>query len=150
MITVDQLIAEAETWIGTPIAPVGAVKHEKCNCLGMAGGIARSLGLDNAYKAFAPYEGHGLPPKPTFLIRGLRQHLRRVSGEWKRGHLLLINNNNGRVDATHVALCTGPKSMIDPGGKKVHPAKITTSSHPNIGKSVRVIEWYEIPGVKYD
>jgi cell wall-associated NlpC family hydrolase len=143
MITVDHLISEAETWIGTPVRDVGSIKQEKCNCVGMCGGVARDLGLEKIWQAFKIYDGHRLPPQPFFLIRGLRKNLKKVVGrKWQRGDLLLINTKNGRPDATHVALCTGFNSMINPSGKRVHSRAIN--------KDVKIIEWYEIPGVKYD
>jgi hypothetical protein len=143
MITVDRLIAEAETWIGTPVMGSGAVKGERCNCVGFCGGVARDLGLEIAWRLVEGFQGHALPPENFFLIKFLREHLVRVRKQpWRRGHLLLINTENNRPDATHLVLCTGPKSMINPAGKRVHPARID--------KSVRIIEWYEIPGVTYD
>lgn len=142
MLSVDELVAEAETWIGTPIRRSGSTKGVRCNCLGMCAGVARDLGLTEAWEAFAPYEGHQLPPSPFFLIRSLRKHLNRVAGVRKRGHLVLINTENNRPDATHVALCAQPFLLIDPGGRSVHKRRVT--------RDIKIIEWYEIPGVKYD
>jgi cell wall-associated NlpC family hydrolase len=143
MITVEQLLAEAMTWLDTPVRYSGSIKGEQVNCLGMAGGIAKELGLRQAYEAFEPYEGSGMPPEHHFLIKGLRQHLIRVPSKTPAaaGMLLLINNGGARPDATHVALCISRSKMINPGGSKVHIAPM---------KSVRVVEKYLIPGVDYE
>jgi cell wall-associated NlpC family hydrolase len=143
VITLQELLWEADEWVGTPIRQSGSIKQQQCNCLGMCGGIARELGLQQAWDAFQPYEGSGIPPEHHFLIKGLRQHLKRVKSTVKpaAGHLLLIHQGGTRPDATHVALCVGPNKMINPAGKHVHYAAL---------KNVRIIEKYEIPGVKYE
>jgi cell wall-associated NlpC family hydrolase len=143
MITVDELVAEARTWLGTPIRYSGSIKGQQCNCLGMAGGIARDLGLREAYEMFQPFEGTGIPPKHHFLIKGLRKRLERVPSTEPpdAGMLLLIHQGGTRPDATHVALCISKSKMINPGGSKVHIANLS---------SARIIEKYRIPGVQYE
>jgi hypothetical protein len=143
MTTVNELIAEAMTWLDTPVMRSGSIKGQQCNCIGMAGGIARDMGLQRAWELFQPFESRGIPPKNHFLIKALRQNLTRVPSSTPpaAGMLLLINQGGNRPDATHIALCISKSKMLNPGGDKVHVASL---------KSARIIEKYLIPEIDYE
>lgn len=62
MTTRVQLIAEAESWVGTPWQHQGRMKGVACDCVGLLMGIAKNLGL--------PYQDvNGYPPRPGPELR---------------------------------------------------------------------------------
>lgn len=58
------LIAEAETWVGTPWAHQGRIKGVAVDCVGLLMGVGKALGL--------PYKDvQGYPPRPGAELRAM-------------------------------------------------------------------------------
>lgn len=55
MVTRDQIVSEARSWIGTPFHPQGAVKGAGCDCAGLVIGVAKVLGLVPQTFDIGPY-----------------------------------------------------------------------------------------------
>lgn len=115
MITRDEVVSEARTWLDTPWVASGAVKGTGCNCLGFLAGVARNCGLEGVWRAFRPHEGFALPPDASALLRGLRAHLMPVKpAEARPADVLLFNRGGLR----HVALMTDPGWIIHADQRK--------------------------------
>lgn len=138
--TPQELIKIARSWKDTPVKPVGAVKGEGCNCLGLWAGIAKECEFKELWEAFAPWQGHQIPQGRTFLIRELRRLLIRTK-KFEPGVVLLIKDPNVGYPC-HIAGYTGNGNIIEAIGNKV--------SEHRLHSSVKVIEKYRIPGVNYD
>ena len=70
MITRDQIVAEARSWIGTPHVWQAAQKGQGCDCKGLIAGIARELGRPEAESEFARMHDYGRVDV-NLLLRGL-------------------------------------------------------------------------------
>ncbi len=81
MITREQVVAEARSWLGTPYHHQAHAKGVGCDCGGLIGGVAVALGLVAADwwdTAFAPFAGYGREPAHGSLLRVLDTFLRPV------------------------------------------------------------------------
>ena len=137
MITVNQLLGNAYSWIDTPVMEGGAVRGVGCNCIGFAAGVAKDSGFHELWKAFEPYQGIAKPDGPMGLLRVLKRYLI-VTNEIVPGCLILIRDWD---IASHVALVSSPTDIIE-----AVPPKVTERSMA--GRNI--VRIYQIPGVIYE
>ncbi len=80
MITPDDIVAEARTWIGTPWKHQARVKGVGVDCIGFVGGVGVALGLGDAlrWKADPTLRGYGRTPVPETLLDACDRFLQRV------------------------------------------------------------------------
>ena len=105
--TRDEIVAEAEAWIGTPYRHQASTKGAGCDCLGLLRGVWRA-----AYGA----EPEAIPPytadwdeveKTEALWRAAERHLvARRPGEMASGDVLLFRMRAGAV-AKHLGIYDG-------------------------------------------
>jgi NlpC/P60 family putative phage cell wall peptidase len=69
MITRDDVVREALTWVGTPYQHQGRVKGVGTDCAGMVIGTARALGLEYGDRA-----GYGRLPDSNMFMRVIESH----------------------------------------------------------------------------
>ncbi len=80
MITPDDIVAEARTWIGTPWRHQARVKGVGVDCIGFVGGVGVALGLAEAleWRADRSLRGYGRTPVPETLLDACNRFLDRV------------------------------------------------------------------------
>lgn len=80
MITPDDIVAEARTWIGTPWRHQARVKGVGVDCIGFVGGVGVALGLSEAleWRADRSLRGYGRTPVPETLLDACDRFLDRV------------------------------------------------------------------------
>lgn len=99
MIKGEDIVAEAQTWIGTPFHHGGRVKNVGADCLGIIVGVAKSLGLAHKDRAAYPLRANGtLQPELD------RQLLRIPISDRMPGDILLMTFDN---QPHHVAFFCG-------------------------------------------
>ncbi len=86
MITREQIIAEARTWIGTPWVHTGRLKGIACDCIGVGLCVPRALGI---FPADFDVTGYSRNPEPRILLGYLRQYMDRTDHP-TGGDLLLV------------------------------------------------------------
>lgn len=105
--TVDDVVKEARTWIGTPFAHQGRTKGRACDCLGLMIGVAKAVGYtpqdydERRYGPF-PISGNMGAGIEVYCDKLTVEH--RIPGDW-----LWIAY--GR-DPTHLALITNVGTII--------------------------------------
>ena len=70
MITRDQIIEEARSWLGTPFRHQGRVKGVGCDCAGLVVGVASALGLADFTEV-----AYGRNPRPQKMGAVLDEYL---------------------------------------------------------------------------
>lgn len=85
MVTREQIVAEARTWLKTPFRHQGRVRGVGVDCAGVVVGVAHALGLSTF-----DHTGYGREPHGGMLKRLLDAHLDRVTGEPQPGDVLLM------------------------------------------------------------
>ena len=94
MISPDDIVAEARTWLDTPWRHQGRVKHIATDCLGMVGGIAANLGLVSSDRWLGDpvFAGYGRIPQTAPLLDGCARYLEPVAKHLiTRGDVLLMS-----------------------------------------------------------
>jgi cell wall-associated NlpC family hydrolase len=89
MITRDDIVTEAKSWIGTPYAHQGRRKGSFVDCVGLVMGVARKLDIsDYEYKAYS------MTPNPRLLRNLCDENLvllgTRGAVELQPGNVLLL------------------------------------------------------------
>ena len=110
MISLDQIVAEARSWDGTPFHWQQATKGRGCDCKGLIVGVARALDLPGATSIHAAMFAHRNGIVDARLLReGLEANLDRTDDP-RPGHVLLLKLAN---KAQHLAILTElPGRMI--------------------------------------
>ncbi|MFC4353051.1 C40 family peptidase [Fodinicurvata halophila] len=93
------VVAEARGWLGTPFRHGGRCRGAGVDCIGLAIGVAKALGLPHADAA-----GYPRRPDEGELARGLDRLLTPCAPEAAKPGDLLRLSCRGR--ATHVAIVT--------------------------------------------
>ena len=80
MIYLDDIVAEARSWIGTPWQHQQRLKGIATDCIGLIGGVALEVGIEGAKEwADDPDLHHyGRIPDPHLLLAGCDRFLERV------------------------------------------------------------------------
>lgn len=106
------IIAEAQSWLGTPYQHQASIKHVGCDCLGLVRGVWRAI-YGTEPELTPPYspdwaESCGREQ----LAQAARRHMREIPlSQFKPGDLLLFRWR-AHVPAKHLAIAVAPASMI--------------------------------------
>ena len=99
MITGEDIVAEARTWIDTPWRHQGRLKYVATDCLGLVGGIAVNLGLvpSDRWTTDPVFGGYGRVPMPEQLLGGCARYLDAVPRrEVSLGDVLVMSFSKNR------------------------------------------------------
>lgn len=110
ILTREQIVAEARSWIGTPVRHQGQTKGVSVDCKGLAVGVPRALELPEADSVAALVCDYRPGFKGRALLAGLRDTLIRVP-EAEAGDLLAILWGR-EPEPRHLAFLTEPGWII--------------------------------------
>ena len=94
----NTIVAAARSWLGTPWHHQGRLKHVGVDCIGLAVGVAREIGL-----TVEDQTDYGREPDADLLLEKLHLHCERVD-DWQPGDILLFAISGPR--ARHVGFAT--------------------------------------------
>lgn len=97
-----EIVAEAESWKGTPHRHQASIKGLGCDCKGLIVGVARHTGRQEAQSDFAMMCDYG-DPDPLILKSGLAALFDRLAGPIP-GAVLLLKWWGARQPACHLAI----------------------------------------------
>lgn len=101
----EQVVAAAETWVGTPFHAQASVKGVGCDCKGLVAGVARDLGRGEADSWAALTADYDISRVPVEQLRaGLEELFDRVDGQAIAGDILLLRVG---VRLQHLAIHAG-------------------------------------------
>ena len=112
MMVAERVLAEAESWIGTPYRHGASMRGVSCDCLGLVRGIWRALyGNEPEHPgAYAPDWAEATSDDP--LMEAAQRHMRsRSSGNPQPGDLLLFRWR-ADVAAKHLGIMTRENRFI--------------------------------------
>lgn len=118
MPSIDDVVAEARSWIRTPYRHQGNLKGSAVDCVGViieTGLATGALGVSREAfdQAFRPFRGYGRLPNPTRVRAALATFLKPISHgrfgdvaflRWDRGppmHLAILAEHSGRPTMIH-------------------------------------------------
>lgn len=117
MVTREQIVAEARSWLGTPVKHQGQRKGVSADCKGLAVGVARALGMPEGDSIAASARRYSLGFSGVALLEGLRQTLIEVP-EPLPGDLLAILLGR-ETTPRHLAFATEPGWIVHAYGAGV-------------------------------
>lgn len=103
MITRDQIVAEAVSWVGTPFHANQKLKHVGADCIGVVAGVAENVGLHVNYR-----NDYSLRPDGS-LLKELREQLIKVDDGPLPGDVILMAFE---AEPHHVALYIGNNEIV--------------------------------------
>lgn len=108
---VEEIVAEALRWAGTPYRHQGSRRDVGCDCLGLVRGVwAQVYGVEperpGAYSMDWAEAGGGEP-----LLEAARRHCVEHEGRPERGDLVLFRWRAG-LPAKHAGIMVGPEHFI--------------------------------------
>ncbi|WP_435658171.1 NlpC/P60 family protein [Brucella pituitosa] len=112
MMVAERVLAEAESWIGTPYRHGASMRGVSCDCLGLVRGIWRALyGNEPEHPgAYAPDWAEATSGDP--LMEAAQRHMRsRISGNPQPGDLLIFRWR-ADVAAKHLGIMTRENRFI--------------------------------------
>jgi len=103
-LTREQIIAEARSWLGTPIHHQGRLKGVGVDCIGFVSGVFQNLNCKISDLADYPRIPKGFP-KGNLLIEKLSEHLLEIDKDQAEpGDILVFSDVKG--EPCHVAFRT--------------------------------------------
>lgn len=77
MITREQIVAEAQSWMGTKWCHQACVKGAGVDCIGLIAGVADALGIPEAkaWRADMRFRGYGITPESSKLLEAVALYL---------------------------------------------------------------------------
>jgi cell wall-associated NlpC family hydrolase len=145
VITGEDVIAEARTWLGTPFAHQQAAKDHGCDCIGMVRGVGRDLEIMD-FDEHSP-EGrkilaYPMTPSPKYLIASLNYWFIRVRQDFEIGDVVLFAIAN---TPTHVGLVSNVSK-----GEVIHTwLQKNEVVETRYGEALRPTGIWRYPGVAY-
>lgn len=112
MMVAERVLAEAESWIGTPYRHGASMRGVSCDCLGLVRGIWRALyGNEPEHPgAYAPDWAEAASSDP--LMEAAQRHMRsRISSNPQPGDLLIFRWR-ADVAAKHLGIMTRENRFI--------------------------------------
>lgn len=116
IVTREQIVAEALSWIGTPFKWQGSAKGRGVDCKGLVYGVARELGLPEAARLEARIANYRLDFKPAQLLAGLRECLIETDRPGP-GDVMAIEIDLKNEGPRHLAILTGGERLVHCYGK---------------------------------
>lgn len=145
MITPEQVVAEARTWIGTPYQHQARVKGVGVDCAGLLIGVARALGL---VSPDFDVNGYARLPDGWSLIESSERHMQRVErADMRGGDAVAVRFDSG---PQHFGLLApyrhGGMSIIHAASKhaRVIETRLLFGSGP---RAMKLVGAYRLPGV---
>lgn len=93
MISRQQIVWEARSWLGTPWQHQAYLKGVATDCMGLVGGVALALGIEGAtdWRDDPRYHCYGETPDPVVLLEGCDKFLKRITLlEAREGDILVM------------------------------------------------------------
>jgi len=114
MISRDDIVYEARSWIGTKWMHQASVKLAGCDCIGLIRGVARAVGIVDPFATgdALKYFGYGRTPEPGLLLEACDRYLDRAPpGPLRLADILVMSFE---TDPQHFALVSNlePLRMI--------------------------------------
>ncbi|MDD9797989.1 MAG: NlpC/P60 family protein [Alphaproteobacteria bacterium] len=107
----DYLLAEIESWLGTPYSHQASCKGVGADCLGFIRGIYRAL-FGCEPETPPPYQRHASPQEGEILWQAARQYLREIEpSESQIGDVLLFRMQP-ELPARHLAILVRDGFMV--------------------------------------
>lgn len=106
MVTRAAIVAEAESWLGTPFHWQQAAKGAGCDCKGLVAGVARELGMPEGQSIYAAMQAGMDGRVDTALLRKGMEDVMLRTDDPKPGDVLLLRMAN---KPQHLAILTGPR-----------------------------------------
>jgi NlpC/P60 family putative phage cell wall peptidase len=112
LITRQQIIAEARSWIGTPYRHQASLKGVGCDCLGLVRGVWRALIGDEPQRPPAYSRDWAEAARAETLAQAARAHLVEIApAEFLPGDVLLFRYRE-RYPAKHAAIASAADLMV--------------------------------------
>jgi cell wall-associated NlpC family hydrolase len=144
VITREQIVAEARTWLRTPHRWNQSAKGGGCDCKGLIVGVARELGLPEAQTIHARIHNYTKRFRPADLIAGLRASMLPVATP-EPGDVLCYLMGNGRVlFPRHLAILTERGTIIHSYGGGIE--KVAENALPDAGELHSCWTWPSLRG----
>lgn len=110
IVTREQIVAEARSWIGTRVRHQGTRRGVSTDCKGIAVGVPKALGMPEAQSVAALVAGYSTGFHGKDLLDGLKNTLIRVA-EAEPGDLLAILWGRDPLPR-HLAILTKPGWIV--------------------------------------
>lgn len=152
LVSRQEIVNEARSWVGTPFMHQGTVKGFGCDCTGLLRGALLSTSVLRAdFQEFLPAHamGYSRIPDGATMRAGCDALLTRISLEAARpGDLALLEFKAGMPQHTAVLgdYVHGGLTLIHALGPG-HPAKVVEHRIDNAWRK-RIVATYAIPGVE--
>lgn len=141
MVTRADIIAEAETWIGTPFVWQADVKGRGCDCKGLLVGIARELRLPEADSIASRLHAYRTDFSPAMMAQGLSETL-----------IPTDDPKPADIVAFEIGKVAGPRhlALLMPDNRIVHcygkgPSRVISAP---IGRSRKVHSYWTWPSLQ--
>lgn len=150
MITRQEVVDEARSWLGTPWEHQQAVKGVGCDCIGFLAGVDMALGLPEgkAWLADLRYKGYGRTPKPDLLLEACSEYMDPIAlDDAGLGDVLQLSYaDRGVSQPMHFAIisCLDPRMMIH--ALAISPRRVVEHNIDQTWAS-RVLRAYRLRGV---
>lgn len=135
MITPDQVVSQAQTWLGTPWHHQGRLKGVGVDCIGLLIGVGKELGIP-----LQDYQEYGRFPDGQHLANELARQTIKKNSQPTPGDIMLF-----RVYKMpqHIAICT-PTGLIH-----AHQGvmKVVETSMPKYWDT-HILGVFQLPGVQ--
>lgn len=117
MTTREAIIAEAMSWVGTPVIWGQCRKGLGVDCVGWIFGVAREMGLPE-WKAAEPFRKGYRRPSPARLLDGLSAALERAERAFP-GDILAIPVEGITTGPAHLAMLLPDRQIIHAYGRGI-------------------------------
>lgn len=136
MITREEWVKQARTWIGTPFHHQGRLKGVGADCVGFLLGVGAELGIE------APPDNprYGRRPGKETLVSGIDPYLQEIPLNEAGAADMLVFNLAGMPQ--HVSMLTTPDTMIH-SANPMGVVEVTYDQHWR----ERAVKAYRLPGV---
>lgn len=104
MVTRQDVVDAARSWLDTPYRHQGRLKGVAVDCVGLVLGVCKELGLE-----CSDVEGYSRRPDGTLLPEMRRQTANVDPGQQQAGDLIVFHWNH---DPLHLGILTSPDTMI--------------------------------------
>jgi len=137
MITREGIVAEARTWIGTKWQHQTSLKGVATDCVGLVGGIPRTLGMTggDTWDRDPAFTGYGRTPDPKLLLTGCDKYLIRApeGAPYELADILVMRARE-ISEPTHFAIV----SRLDPT-YIIHSRMLHSVAENRLSKQIEIL-----------